>query len=207
MTGPKHLWSGDWESESAQPADAPAPRLVFDPEPQPEPEPRAAARRRWSRRQLVIALVSGVAAAAITVGLVTGLSGSNNGNKPKAHNKIAAAPGTRSPLPTGGAAPTTGAATPVASGPTANWMGMQMVTSQGGVVISTVRPGGAGDQAGFEPGDQIEQIDGHQIDNMDQVRDATATAALGKPMSIEVLRGSVDYAGSFPLTERPTIHP
>ena len=73
MTGPKHLWSGDWESESARTADdlANAPALVFDPEPEPEPEPRATAARRWSRRQIVVALTTGIAAAAVTVGLVT----------------------------------------------------------------------------------------------------------------------------------------
>ena len=219
MTGPKHLWSGDWESESARPADdlATAPRLVFDPEPEPEPEPRASATRRWSRRQLVIALVTGVAAAAVTVGVVTAFNGSNH--KPKAHNIASASrhAGAPTPGPTGGAAPVTKACqqtpaacttvTPVSTGPTANWMGMQIVSSSGGVVISTVRLGSIADQAGFEPGDQIEQINGHQVSNMDQVRDATAGIAIGKPMSIEVLRNSASYAASVPLTERPSIHP
>jgi S1-C subfamily serine protease len=86
-------------------------------------------------------------------------------------------------------------------------MGMQIVSSSGGVVISTVRLGSLADRAGFEPGDQIEQINGHEVSDMDQVRQATAGVALGKPMSIEVLRDSVDYAASMPLTERPTIHP
>ena len=99
-------------------------------------------------------------------------------------------------------------ATPVASGPTADWMGMQIVTSPGGVVISTVRLGSIADQAGFEPGDQIEQIDGHQVNNMDQVREATAGVALGKPVSIEVLRDSVMVqAASMAMTERPNIQP
>jgi membrane-associated protease RseP (regulator of RpoE activity) len=215
MTGPKHLWSGDWESESARTADdlATAPAPVFDPEPEPEPEPRVTATRRWSRRQLAVALTTGIAAAAVTVGLVTALNGPNH--KPTPHNKVAAAPATRTPGPTGGAAPITAcqqtpascAPTAVASGPTADWMGMQIVTSSGGVVISTVRLNSPADRAGFEPGDQIQQIAGHQVSNMDQVRRATAGVTLGKTMSIEVLRDSVNYAASMPLTARPTIHP
>ena len=107
MTGPTHLWSGDWESESARTADdlANAPAPVFDPEPEPEPEPRAA--RRWSRRQMAVALTTGVAAAAIAVVLVSAFTDGSNG--PKAH-KLAAAPTVHAQRPTGGAAPTTPAA-------------------------------------------------------------------------------------------------
>ena|SRR5579875_2458141 len=212
MTGPKHLWSGDWESESARPTGQ-APPLVFDSEPEPEPAATVGRVRRWSRRQIAIALTTGVAAAAVTVGLVSALGGSNT---PK-HHRLATAPTATIPRPTGGAAPTTGCqqtsaacgqATPVVSGPTADWMGMQLVSSPSGVVISTVRPGSIADQAGFEPGDEIEQLDGHPIDSVQQIRDVTARVALGKPVSIQVLRGSaIPQAASMPMTERPTIHP
>lgn len=216
MTGPTHLWSGDWESESARTADdlANAPAPVFDPEPEPEPEPRAA--RPWSRRQMAVALTTGVAAAAIAVVLVSAFTDGSNG--PKAH-KLAAAPTVHAQRPTGGAAPTTPAAckqtpaacaqvTPAVAGPTADWMGMQIVSSPAGVVISTVRVGSVADQAGFEPGDQIEEIDGIQVNDMDQIREATAALALGKLVSMKVLRDSVlVQAGSMRMTERPTIHP
>ena len=219
MTGPKHLWSGDWESESAQIADdlASAPRPVFDPEPEPEPESRAAAARRWSRRQIVIALTTGIAAAAVAVAAVTALGGSGGSHKPTTHKPAASAPASRTPGPTGGASPITacqqlpagcGQTPAAANGPTANWLGMQIISSPAGVVISTVRLGSVADRAGFEPGDQIEQIDGQQVNNMDQVRQATAGIPIGKPVSIRVLRSSVMVqAASMAMTQRPTIHP
>lgn len=214
MTGPKHLWSGDWESESARTADdlANAPAPVFDTEPEPEPP----AARRWSRRQIAVALTTGVAAAAITVALVSAFTDGSNGRK--AH-KLAAAPTVHAQRPTGGAAPTTPAACkqtpaacvqvpPAVAGPTADWMGMQIVSSPAGIVISTVRVGSIADQAGFEPGDQVEQIDGIQVNDMDQIRQATAGLALGKLVSMKVLRDSVlVQAGSMRMTQRPTIHP
>lgn len=216
MSGPRHLWSGDWESESARTADnlAGLPAPVFD-EPAPEPEPQAAATRRWSRRQLAIALTTGVAAAAVTVGLVTTLGGSNN--QPRAH-KHAGAPATQPQRPTGGQAPSTRPcqqtqagctrATPVISGPTANWMGMEIVTSPAGIVISTIRLGSLPDQVGFEPGDEIQQINGHGIATVDQIRQETSNTPIGKPVTIQVLRASViPEVASMPLTERPTIHP
>jgi membrane-associated protease RseP (regulator of RpoE activity) len=219
MTGPKHLWSGDWETESAQTADdlASAPRPVFDTEPEPEPESRTSAARRWSRRQIAIALTTGIAAAAIAVAAVTAFDGSGGTHKPKAHKPAASAPASPTPGPTGGSSPIT-ACQQIPSGcgqtpagvnsPTANWLGMQIISSPVGVVISTVRLGSLADKAGFEPGDEIEQIDGHHVDNMDQVRQATAGIAIGKPVSIEVLRSSVMVtAASMAMTQRPTIHP
>jgi PDZ domain len=215
MSGPRHLWSGDWESESAKTADnlAGMPAPVFD-EPAAEPEPQAAAKRRWTRRQLAIALTTGVAAAAVTVALVTTLGGSDH--KPRAHKH--AAPAAQPQRPTGGQAPSTQPcqktqagctrATPVVSGPTANWMGMQIVTSPAGIVISTIRLGSLPDRVGFEPGDEIQQINGHGIATVDQIRQETANIAIGQPVTIQVLRGSVvPEVASMPLTERPTIHP
>ena len=219
MTGPKHLWSGDWESESAQTADdlASAPRPVFDTEPEPEPESRTAAARRWSRRQIAVALTTGIAAAAIAVAAVTALDGSGGSHKPNAHKPAASAPTSRTPGPTGGASPITACQqipagcgqTPAGvNGPTANWLGMQIISGPAGVVISTVRVGSVADQAGFEPGDQIEQIDRYHVDNMDQFRRATDGIAIGKPVSIEVLRSSVMLQSpSLAMTQRPTIHP
>ncbi len=211
MTGPKHLWSGDWESESARTAES----LPSAPAPEPEPEPQPAATRRWSRRQMVIALTTGVAAAAITVALVTTLAGPNRTRRPPA--RAASHTATNPKLPTGGQAPINACqqnpnsctqATPVVSGPTADWLGMQIVTSPAGIVISAIRLGSLADQAGFEPGDQVAQIDGHHIDSVDQIRQDTSRIALGRLVTIQVLRASsIPQAASVPMTERPTIHP
>jgi membrane-associated protease RseP (regulator of RpoE activity) len=220
MSGPKHLWSGDWRSESQQPATEPLP--VRGPEPQGEPAPEATQARRFSRRQLVIVLTTGVAAAAVTVGLVIGLN-SGPANKPAAH-KAAAAGSSGRPQTSGGqglsqacqqastACSTTSTqtptATPVSTGPTANWMGMQIVTSPSGVVVNTVRVGSPGDLAGFEPGDQIMTINGHVIGTVSELRTDTSGVQVGGSVTIALLRQSVSLTlASIRMTQRPTIHP
>lgn len=224
MTGPNHLWSGDWESESARIADdlASLPAPVFDEPPATVPEPESAARRRWSRRQFAIALVTGVAAAAVTVGLVSTLGGSS---KPKAH-RLAAVPAHHQktgPQNSGGAglsAPAqpcnqtatgctrTTTATPVISGPYADWMGMQIVTSPEGVVVDTVKLGSPADAHGFEPGDQIMAVDTHVIGTVSELRADTASVKLGATVTVAVQRQSLRLTfASIRLTERPTIHP
>lgn len=226
MTGPKHLWAGDWESESARTADdlANLPAPVFEEPLAAESEPAIATRGRWSRRQLAIALATGVAAAAVTVGLVIGLGGSN---KPAAH-KLAAAPSAKSRKPTrsqnsggsglnapgqpcnqtaAGCTHTTNVA-PIISGPYADWMGMQIVTSPSGVVVDTVRLGSPADQHGFEPGDQIMAVDTHVIGTVAELRTDTAGVKLGATVTVAVQRESLRLTfASIPLTERPTIHP
>ena len=229
MSGPRHLWSGDWESESAQTGDdlAGMPGPVFD-EPAAEPEPLAVVKRRWSRKQLAIALVTGVAAAAVTVGLVTALGGQNKTtahNRPAAH-KLGAPPSARSQNSGGNGLTTpaqpcqqtvtgctqtttqTTAAAPVVTGPYADWMGMQIVTSPLGVVVDTVKLGSPADVIGFEPGDQIMAVDTHVVGTVSELRTDTQGVKLGDKVTVAVQRQSLRLVvGSFPLTDRPTIHP
>ena len=101
--------------------------------------------------------------------LVTAFTGGSNGPKAHKHRGRADRPRGRDP-PADGAddagQPASRPRPPAhrsrrpSRGPTADWMGMQIVTSPAGVVISTVQVGSAADQEGFEPGDQIEEING-----------------------------------------------
>lgn len=209
MSGPKHLWSGDWRSESQQPATEPLP--VRDPEPESQPAADPARTGRFTRRQLVVALCTGVAAAAVTVVLVATL-GSSPAKKPSAHRTPSGATHSQSsggqglnPTQTSTSTPT---ARPVSTGPTANWLGMQIVTSPSGVVVNTVKLGSAGDVAGFEPGDQILAINGHVIGAVSELRTDTNSVPVGGPVTIAVLRQSVTLTlSSVRMTQRPTIHP
>jgi membrane-associated protease RseP (regulator of RpoE activity) len=181
---------------------------VRGPEPAGEPAPEAARARRFGRRPLVIALFTGVAAAAVTVGLVIGLGG-GTAKKPGSH-KSAAAAGRSHTSGGQGLSPTTQTptATPVSTGPTADWMGMQIVTSPSGVVVNTVRLGSPSDLAGFEPGDQIMAINGHVIGTVAELRTDTARVQIGGPVTIALLRQSVSLTlASIRMTQRPTIHP
>ncbi len=227
MSGPKHLWSGDWESESRRPAPVPSPAPAPELAPAQPPPPR---RTPFSRRHLLFALTAGVAAAAATVALALTLGGTARppAHRPRVTASIGApttpAPATGSgghgltaPPPacstasasTSSSACSTGAPpTQAGSGPTATWMGMQIVTSPSGVVVSTVRLGSTADQAGVEPGDQIESVNGHLIGSVSELRPDTNEVKIGGHVTIDVMRSSVQLSlASIPMTQRPTIHP
>ena len=227
MSGPKHLWSGDWENESRQPAVTTLP--VYDEEPAAQSSAPAAAARRsgFSRRQLVIALSAGLVAAIITVALALTLGGGSDKRTPRAKHTGAASPRSHTnpaqPQTSGGgglakpsqrcqqkpASCVASTATPVVkSGPRADWMGLQIVTSPSGIVVSTVKLGSAGDLAGFEPGDQIDRVDGHIVGTVSEIRTDTNSLHLGAPVTVDVMRGSVSLTlASRHMTQRPIIHP
>jgi membrane-associated protease RseP (regulator of RpoE activity) len=217
MSGPKHLWSGDWQSESVPPPEASPPVVAQEPDVLPAQEPL------FTKRQIAIAVGAGIATAAVTLGLVTAFGG--NSPKPRSHARTRVAAPRGNPQGSGGkgltnptrpsqvcqqnrAACPNGNSTPVVSGPSANWLGMQIITSPAGVVVNYVKVGSLADQAGFEPGDEIEAVDNHQINSVRQLRSDTNRIRLGGPVTILVLRSSVTLqAGPIPMTQRPTIHP
>ena len=212
MSGPKHLWSGDWENESRQPATTP-PRAQ-EPEPQPQTAP-AAPRSRFTRQQFGIALGTGVATAAVAITLIVVLG---SGHKPIPHRRAGAAansptaPAQQQNSGGGGlngsaaqTSPTTTIST--VTGPSASWMGMRIVTSPNGVVIQTVRLGSPADQAGLEPGDQIQKVNGQIIGTVSELQPLTASIKVGSPIVIEVMRSSVQLTSAFPMVSHPTIHP
>lgn len=144
MTGPNHLWSGDWERESAEAAaERPAPPIETPTIDETAPEPRP--RRRFSARQLLFGIVGGLVVAGVAVALVISLGGSS---KPQSHPRAhAATQPSQTPFPgsSGGVTPSQSNPTsqttlpPPTTGPTAEWLGMQIVTSPGGAVVDTVR--------------------------------------------------------------------
>lgn len=210
MSGPKHLWSGDWRSESRQPATAPPPAAPQ--ESQPEPSARSG---RFTRQQFAIAFGTGVATAAVAITLIVTLGG---GHRPNTHHPAAnsakspAAPGQPKTSGGGGLNNTitqSGQTTiPVVNGPSADWMGMQIVTSPSGIVVSTVKLGSTADRFGFEPGDQIQSVNGHILGSVSELAPDTANVHLGAPVTIALMRSSVPLTlASIPMTQRPTIHP
>lgn len=224
MSAPKHLWSGDWESESRRPAVIPLPAHEEEAEAQPAAAPPQ--RTGFSRRQIAVALGAGLAAAAATVALALTLGGTHKpGPRARHHTSASTSSPGVSAQPKGsgggglnskpsancaqGSASCTGTTvTQIVNGPSADWMGMQIVTSPGGVVVSTVRLGSAADVAGFEPGDQIESVDGHLIGSVTELRSDTAAVHVGGPVTVDVMRSSVQLSlASVHMTQRPTIHP
>jgi membrane-associated protease RseP (regulator of RpoE activity) len=217
MTGPNHLWSGDWERESAEAAaelaERPAPPI--EPPTVEETEPEGRQRRRFGAKQLLLGIVGLLVVAAVAVAIVISSSGSSN---PPVHANTSTNThtGTQAqPFPgsSGGVTPSQSIPTtptvlpPATSVPTAEWLGMQIVTSPGGAVVDTVRAGSPGDAAGFEPGDVISGIGEDPINSVADIRAATEKLPLGQQLKITISRGSSTLTTAVALKVRPTIKP
>jgi membrane-associated protease RseP (regulator of RpoE activity) len=179
-------------------------------QPAPTQEPPEQTPRRSRRLSVRYAAAAGVLVIAVAVALAVTLPGSS---KPKHPTRTATSPSALgAPTTTPQAGPTGGAplqsTTVAGTGPSADWLGMQIVTTPSGVVISSLRLGSPADAAGFEPGDVIDEIDDHQINSVAQLRSVTASVRLGGLVQIQVLRSSVMVKlAAVPMKERPTIHP
>lgn len=204
MRTPKHLWSGDWERESAAVSEdlagleelprvrAPAPsaaRTAAEPRPasQPEPEPwirlprirfpQISPRARRTGLVTIAALVA-LAAAAYGLGALLGSSGSGT--------------------------------SPAATGPPAAmaWLGMEVETvSPGRVVVATVSSGSEGERAGFEPGDVMIAIDSRSLQTSRDISKAIFGMRSGDEVQIEVGRGSTVFVTSATLGAPPAKYP
>jgi S1-C subfamily serine protease len=162
MSGPKHLWSGDWERES-EVGRAVTPLRVRGEQPQPppdEPSRSPSPRRRRGRAQLFAALAIVIVAGAI-VGIVAAVGGSSkhpagtqtaaqattphNFNPGGTNQGQATIPQGQATIPQGQATTPQGQSTtpssstapqpsssPVANEPTVDWLGMQIQDSGSG---------------------------------------------------------------------------
>jgi membrane-associated protease RseP (regulator of RpoE activity) len=211
MSGPKHLWAGDWEDESAAAADelapisaphaaparqepVPAPRTREQPPAPPTPERRP--RRRLSpaaRRAAPILLAVIVVVAGAAYGLTALFHGSGSRQAPVS--------------PSGGAA-LPAATPPVGSTKPIMWLGMEIVTAPPGVaVVETVRQGSAGDQAGLSPGDVILQIDNRSVGGASAIAAAIHGLQKGDSVHLLVSHGSSLYDTHATLTGPPSAYP
>jgi membrane-associated protease RseP (regulator of RpoE activity) len=206
MAGPKHLWSGDWEQESAQAADELTPR------PTPQPEVAATAETEPKRRRLprlTLRQLVACAAAFIVVGAGLALAINNGGTTKPTRPKTPAAVTQPPPAGSSGGIGLTqpSAPTRVANAPSVNWMGMHIVTSPLGAVVSTVAASSGGQSAGVQPGDVITAIDTDAISSARQIRAAVAKITLGNRIEITINRGSTILTTAATLRNRPTIQP
>jgi hypothetical protein len=207
MSGPKHLWSGDWQNQSAAASDELADRPVKPAAPKPPappatrpapasrpaPAPRPArARRRPSMpsrpalsRPLLIAL-----SALLVIGAAYGVTRLFGGS--------------------GSLTPTTGAGGLVASGSSRpiTWLGMEIQTVPPGVaVIETVKLGSQGDRAGLEPGDVILQVNNRPIDGTGDIAGAIRGLHSGDRVALQVSQGSALSETEATLTAPPSAYP
>jgi S1-C subfamily serine protease len=192
MTGPKHLWSGDWENEAAE---ASAQRI---PTPRPQPEPAAPAperpppRSRRAVRSWVLPVATGLV---VIVAAAFGLSKVFGSSHPAGENTTSA----RTPLP---AAHVTGNPRPIM------WLGMELITAAPGVpVVETVRRGSNGDQAGLVPGDAILLINNRAVGSTGSISDAIKGMRSGDKVTLEVNNGGAVFTVVATLAAPPSPYP
>jgi hypothetical protein len=202
MSGPKHLWSGNWEDESAAQADRiaarePQPAETAPPAPPARPAPArpapperpARARRRITlpNRRLRIPLLLGIAALLLVVGGAYGLNAllsSGSGTSTAAGTVV------------------TGSSRPVM------WLGMEIVTQPPGVaVVETVRPGSLGDRAGLSPGDVLLDVNNQPVRGAGDIAGAIRGLHRGDQVEMQISHGSALYVARATLAAPPSAYP
>lgn len=222
MSGPKHLWSGDWQQESAanskELADSRAKPLDRERTESPAPSTQLAprrpnARRLAVRRALPIALAAVLFLAAGAWGLDALLGSSGPGTTTTAAGPtvppVATGP-TVPPATTGPAVPAVPPASTTASVPArpVNWLGMEIETlPPGAAVIETVAAGSPGQLAGLEPGDVIVEINNRPISATSQIGSAIRGLHAGDQVELQISRGSALYATEAILAAPPSAYP
>jgi hypothetical protein len=196
MSGPKHLWSGDWRQESADAAKTHTnrPPAVQAPAEQPPPVETPPRRpiSRGLRRGVPIALTAIVLVGAAVWGL-TALLGSGSHKSPTFAN-----------------APTTpSVATPASiQDRPVYWLGMQIETvAPGAAVVDTVRQGSPGELAGLSPGDLILAVNGRSIHGAGDIVAAIQGLKSGDQVLIQVSHGSALFTAQATLAAPPSDHP
>lgn len=195
MSGPQHLWSGDWESESSARRDELASGRN---RPQPPPEPERPATPRRPRRPtlrhrlrtaltarrrelrvagLVAVLILLFAGAAFAVTSALGGGSSNT-------NSSAAASGSQA------------------------WLGIDVSTSaSGGVTVVNVIPGSPAYWAGMEAGDVITRINGKPVYKASDVNSAVDGKHPGDHIQIQFQGSGTVYTKHISLVTPPAGYP
>ncbi len=169
-----------------------------------EAEPRRTLLSRIGVRRLAAGAAAALLVAVVAFALVTGLDGSSKPVRQHPALQAGAAQRTRAngSNPSGGAA--IGTSAPV---PATYWLGMQILSTPLGAVVTTVALGSEGDRDGFYPGDAISAIDSTQIDSVPQLRAALQSVPIGQLVRVTITRGSGTLTAYLKLTKRPTNQP
>jgi membrane-associated protease RseP (regulator of RpoE activity) len=201
MSGPKHLWSGDWQNESEAASDelADRRRTPREQEPAASPAPPARARPHFSRprvsipprprlpRPLLIGTAAALLVAAGAYGLIALLGASGSGSATTAGSTATVASGYSRPV---------------------NWLGMEIETvPSGSAVIDTVRLGSPGDRAGLEPGDVILQINNRPVSGAGDIAAAIRGLHSGDRVEIQISQGSALFETQATLAAPPSAYP
>lgn len=201
MTSPRHLWSGDWQRESAAAADelasrqVPTEELPEAPAPSP-PKPatpslaaRLLARMRGLRPRGAVLLAIAMLLSAVAGFAAVSLARSGDGGSSGAGNPPAASTPARAAAPA--------------------WLGVDTIdlpTANGATVVDVV-PGSPADAAGLQPGDVITQVGGRTVQTPNDLQSALAGMRAGQRVEIQYQRGPSSATTQVTLAPRPANGP
>lgn len=215
MAGPRHLWSGEWERDSAAAAEElaasrPQAHATAQPPPSQDPPParprsrsllRRMARRARSgvrqvrtvrilRRQVLAALTVAVLAAAATFAAVSSLAGAGRaGPEHRGHAWLGVALAS-SPILAGGFP-----------------SGFGGFPFPDGALVAAVTPGGPAADAGISPGDVITQVNGELVRSPQDLEREIAGKQAGDRIEIRYVEGQFSYLTTVTLEARPANQP
>jgi S1-C subfamily serine protease len=210
MPSPKHLWSGDWQDESAAAA---ARRRPAEPALEPAPVEADPASRRWRNWRLsAAALLAVLLLAAIAVALLTPGGSKRSGGattslaqaQPGTGGGVFTPPGV---VPQGnpGSGPSGSSGTAQTSGATSGtWLGVEVASTPSGVLIEGIVAGGPADAAALRPGDVLLAVGRQPIRSL---RDLTAVLAglrPGQTVDMHVRRGGATITRPLTVGQSPS---
>jgi membrane-associated protease RseP (regulator of RpoE activity) len=228
MSGPKHLWSGDWQQESEAAASSRAQRTARPAEPLAAEPATAKLPPRRPRRQLrrprpgattlvVAAAVLVLAGAAFGLSSLLGSSSAHPGGN---HRASATAPTATVPgapaVPTPATPPaqsnpqtqTNPQTSQVVATPMVNWLGMQIATQPpGAAVVQTVQIGSPADRAGINPGEIIEAVNGRSINSAQGIVAALKGLGRGARVTLQLAYGSGSSQAQLAMGASPSVAP
>jgi PDZ domain len=203
MSSPRHLWSGDWQLDSAAAADELARRRAQTPEPEdptPELPPRPSLRERivaalrslrrsfrylltraraaWQRgrgrrRFALGVLLVVLVVAGVAFAAVSLIGSAGNGSQTASVGR--------------------------------GWLGITHMENapSGGVVITAIAQGSPAASSGLEPGDVITQIGNQPVQSVGDVNAALAGLVAGNSVQIQFNRGPAAFSTLATLANQP----
>jgi hypothetical protein len=212
VTGPRHLWSGDWLRDSAATRErlargreeaGPADGATDAPSPA-TPESHPLARLRRTARSALAALWQGALRPRRRRGDAPDRTVASGLRWPRllALALIAAVVGGAVEVALAGGESNT----PGASATSHGWLGVQSGAQPGqtGAVVGFVVPGGPADQAGLSPGDVITSVNGRSIAGPADLASAIGGMRTGERATLQVDRAGQQVVIEVTLGRRPT---
>lgn len=203
MTPPRHLWSGDWQRESAEAAERRT-RRVGPSEPIAEPTAEAQPARPSALERLRTALRSASARLAALRGANTRRARRTALMAVAMLLSAAAAYAVVSALLAPDAKTSASAEQSSLLSRAPAWLGVDLASFPlgGGAVIVDVSPGSPAAAAGLEPGDVITEIDNQPVQAPSELESVLAGLHAGQRVQIAYQRGPSVYTTQVTLQGR-----